>query len=88
MELTATEYAVLNVLSANAGLVVTYEQLLRRVWGVDDSKDSGLVRTIVNRLRRKLGDDANAPRYIFTLPRTGCRMAKGETASPSTQLSP
>ena len=80
VELTATEYAVLNVLSANAGLVVTYEQLLRRVWGVGYSRDSGLVRTIVNRLRRKLGDDANAPRYIFTLPRTGYRMAKAGTA--------
>lgn len=78
VELTATEYAVLVDLSMNAGLVLTHDQLLRRVWGLGNSGDSGLVRTIVNRLRRKLGDDANDPGYIFTVPRVGYRMPKPE----------
>ncbi len=76
VELTATEYAVLHELSANSGLVLTHDQLLSRVWGVSSSGDSGLVRTIVSRLRRKLDDDADAPAYIFTVPRVGYRMAK------------
>ena len=42
------------------------------------SGDSGPVRTIVKRLRSKLGDDANSPTYIFTEPRVGYRMAKAE----------
>ena len=76
VELTATEYGVLYELSVNAGLVLTHDQLLRRVWGVSNSGDSGLVRTIVNRLRRKFNDDAGDPAYIFTVPRVGYRMPK------------
>ena len=79
VELTATEYAVLHELSAHAGIVLTHGQLLLRVWGVRHSGDSGLVRTIVARLRGKLGDDAGQSRYIFTEPRVGYRMAKAET---------
>ena len=36
------------------------------------------MRTIVSKLRRKLGDDADNPTYIFTEPRVGYRMPKGE----------
>ena len=74
--LTATEYALLFELSTNAGLVVTHEQLLQRVWGPGNSGDAGLVRTVVKRLREKLGDDAYDPKYIFTEPRVGYRMEK------------
>ena len=73
--MTVIEYAVLFELSANAGRVLTHAQLLQRVWGKDPDGDSGLVRTIVNRLRRKLADD---PAYILTQPRVGYRMRKGE----------
>ena len=37
------------------------------------------MRTIVSKLRRKLGDDADNPIYIFTEPRVGYWMPKGET---------
>ncbi|MDE0076118.1 MAG: response regulator [Caldilineaceae bacterium] len=74
--LTATEYALLFELSTNAGPVVTHEQLLQRVWGPGNSGDAGLARTVVQRLRRKLGDDARDPRYIFTEPHVGYRMKK------------
>ena len=77
--LTATEYALLFELSTNAGLVVTHEQLLQRVWGPGNSGDAGLARTVVQRLRRKLGDDARDPRYIFTEPHVGYRMRKASS---------
>ena len=76
VQLTATEYKLLFELSANAGQVLTQDQLLRRIWGPDYSGDSRLLRTFVKKLRRKLRDDANSPRYIFTEPRVGYRMAK------------
>ena len=41
------------------------------------NRPDGRTATVKN-LRRKLGDDANDPRYIFTEPRVGYRMAKGE----------
>ena len=76
LQLTATEYKLLCDLSLNAGRVLTHEQLLKRVWGANYSDDSRLVRTFIKKLRRKLGDDANNPTYIFTEPRVGYRMAK------------
>ncbi|MCZ0940649.1 MAG: ATP-binding protein [Caldilineaceae bacterium] len=74
--LTATEYALLFELSTNAGMVLTHGQLLQRVWDQGHSGEAGLVRTVVKRLRQKLGDDAHDPTYIFTEPRVGYRMAK------------
>ena len=74
--LTATEYALLFELSTNAGRVVTHEQLLQRVWGPGNSGDAGLARTVVQRLRRKFGDDARDPKYILTEPHVGYRMTK------------
>ena len=76
VQLTATEYKLLFELSANAGQVLTQDQLLRRIWGPDYSGDSRLLRSFVKKLRRKLNDDANSPRYIFTEPRVGYRMVK------------
>ena len=78
VELTATEYDLLFELSTNAGRVLRRDQLLRRVWGPEHPGDSQPVRTFVKNLRRKLGDDASAPQYIFTEPRVGYRMPKGE----------
>ena len=79
VQLTAIEYGLLFELSANAGRVMTYDRLLQRVWGLRSSGDSRRVRTAAKQLRRKLGDDANNPTYIFTEPRVGYRMPKGET---------
>ena len=76
VRLTATEYKLLFELSINAGRVLTHDQLLGRVWGRDYSGDSPLLRSFVKKLRGKLKDDANSPRYIFTEPRVGYRMAK------------
>ncbi len=80
VDLTATEYDVLFELSVNSGRVLNHVHLLLQVWGPENSGDSGLVRTIVRRLRRKLGDDADKPAYIFTVPRVGYRMPKGEAS--------
>ncbi len=76
VKLTATEYKLLFELSINAGRVMTHEQLLHRVWGARYSIEEYLVRVFVGNLRRKLGDDARNPRYIFTEPRVGYWMAR------------
>ena len=57
---------------------MTHDQLLRRVWGQERTGEPWQVREVVKRLRRKLGDDAQDPTYIFTVPRVGYRMAKEE----------
>ena len=78
VRLTPTEYGMLAELAAHAGRVLTYEHLLERVWR--ERGDGGVrpVHTMVSKLRRKLGDDAGDPTYLFTEPRVGFRMPKGE----------
>ena len=74
--LTVTEYGLLSLLSTHAGRVLTYDYLLRHLWRSRSSGGARLVRAFVKKLRRKLGDDARRPTYIFTEPRVGYRMAK------------
>ena len=66
VQLTPTEYELLRVLSVNAGRVVTHESLLRQAWRGGDQRppDPKLVRAVIKRLRRKLGDDAANPEYV------------------------
>ena len=73
------EYRALAELSVNAGRVLTYEHLLRRVWRLDGDADLSPMRTAISSLRRKLGDDGKNPTYIFTELRVGYRMPKGES---------
>ena len=79
IRLTPTEHRLLAELSADAGQVLTYERLLDQVWGERGDGDLRPMRTIVGKLRRKLGEDAEQPRYIFTEPRVGYRMPKAES---------
>ena len=74
--LTATEYELLRVLSLNAGLVSTYDALLRRVWAGRGHADAESVRVYIKRLRRKLGDDAKNPTNFFNQRGIGYRMAR------------
>ena len=73
LELTATEYELLRVLSLGAGRVATYDALMRTVWS-GRSPDPSIVRAFVKRLRKKLGDDASRPAYIATERGVGYRM--------------
>ena len=73
--LTATEYDLLRVLALDAGRVLTYETLLRRVWGPRNGGDGNLVRIFVKTIRRKLGEDAAKPTWIFNERGVGYRMA-------------
>ena len=78
VEMTAIEYRTLAELSVNAGRVLTYEHLLRRVWRLEPDADLRPMRTAITSLRRRLGDDAKDPTYIFTELRVGYRMPRGE----------
>ena len=76
VELTATEFELLRALSINAGRVSTYQALLRQVWGGRDYGDTDLVRAFIKKLRRKLGDDAANPAWIFNVRGVGYRMPR------------
>ncbi len=59
--LATIEYRMLAELAANAGRVLTYERLLQRVWGSENSGDVRPMRTVVSALRRELGDARTSP---------------------------
>ena len=73
VHLTPTEYALLKYLATNAGKVLTHPMILRAVWGAEYADDPHVLRTYINQLRAKLGDDAGAPRFIRTDPGVGYR---------------
>ncbi|MCY4392978.1 MAG: winged helix-turn-helix domain-containing protein [Chloroflexi bacterium] len=72
--LTETEYRLLAELALNAGQALSREHLMRRVWSTRAYADAGVVRAYVKRLRRKLGESAANPIYIFNEPRVGYRL--------------
>ena len=78
VQLTAMEYRTLAELATNAGRVLTYEHLLERVWREKPDADMSPMRTMVAKLRTKLGEDARNPRYLFTEARVGYWMPAGE----------
>ena len=88
VELTATEYAVLYQLAVHAPNVLTHGLLLLWVWWPERVGEGWLLRNVVKVLRRKLGDDAAEPRYIFTEPRVGYWMPAGEGESSLSSTAP
>lgn len=78
LHLTAKEFDLLAVLVREAGAVVSRETLMREVWGTDPAGSTKTLDMHVSWLRRKLGDDANAPRYITTVRGMGFRFETGQ----------
>lgn len=71
--LTPHELGLLEVLAANPGRLLSHEALLKAVWGPAYGTESAYLRTFMSQLRRKLGDDAQAPTMIRTEPGLGYR---------------
>lgn len=74
LELTRIEYELLDALSENPRLSLSRQQLLDRVWGPTWLGDDHVVDVHVSNLRRKLGDDPRAPRFIRTVRGFGYRL--------------
>jgi DNA-binding response OmpR family regulator len=75
VELTPTEYVLLEELARHAGMVLSRRQLLEQVWGPQYTDATPLLRTHIANLRRKLEPGGGPPRYIRTDPGVGYRFA-------------
>ncbi len=73
LHLTSLEQALLYLLAANAGTVLSREQILDALWGTDFVIESNVVDRHVRALRAKLQDDWHKPRYIETVSGAGYR---------------
>src|SRR5438874_2222771 len=78
VKLTPTEYKLLYQLVRNAGRVLPFDMLLSRVWGDEYRSDTDYLKTYISRLRKKLGDDSEHPRYILTERSVGYRFSRLE----------
>jgi DNA-binding response OmpR family regulator len=77
VELTRTEFDLLDALSARPRMVFTRAQLVHSVWGEGWVGDDHLVDVHIGHMRRKLGDDPTEPHYILTVRGVGYRMGTG-----------
>jgi two-component system alkaline phosphatase synthesis response regulator PhoP/two-component system response regulator VicR len=67
ISLTAKEFKILETLSKRPKKVFTRDELLEMVWGYDYSGDTRSVDMTIRRLRKKLEDDTENPRYVKTI---------------------
>jgi DNA-binding response OmpR family regulator len=71
VQLTPLEFEILRVLAREPGMVLSRDQLMDRIWGYRDHAGGRVVDSHVARLRRKLGEDGNDPRFIRTVHGVG-----------------
>jgi DNA-binding response OmpR family regulator len=85
LHLTGLEQSLLYLLAAKAGQVVTRDEILDALWGVDYVSESNVVDRHVRNLRAKLQNDWRKPRFIATVPGQGYRFLPvfSDTASAS-----
>jgi two-component system response regulator RegX3 len=75
-KLPLKEFELLYVLMANAGRVMTREQLIDRVWGSDYYGDTKTLDVHIKRLRSKVESDPAAPRSIVTIRGLGYKFER------------
>ena len=75
VKLTPTEYRLLTTLVRHAGRVLTHRQLLKEVWGPNQTEEAHYLRVYMAQLRRKIEADPAQPRYLLTEPGVGYRLA-------------
>jgi DNA-binding response OmpR family regulator len=69
--LTRIEWLLISELARNAGSLVTYGDILTRVWGPEYRSDVQILRTWISRLRNKIDTDPEHLTLIRTVPKTG-----------------
>jgi two-component system KDP operon response regulator KdpE len=74
VRLTGKEQALFRLLVINAGKVITYRQILRELWGPNAEEQTQYLRVYMGRLRIKLEEDPNRPRYLKTESGIGYRL--------------
>jgi two-component system KDP operon response regulator KdpE len=74
VKLSAKEYQFLQVLGQNPGSIVTYEEVLTRIWGSAHANDIHYARTVAFKIRKIIEIDATRPEILLTEPNVGYRL--------------
>ena len=78
VDLTPKEFAFLALLARHPGRVLTHRTILQDVWGPEYGRETQYLRVYASQIRKKLGDDAGAPRLV-TEPGVGYRLVDRTT---------
>lgn len=88
MELTTNDFAALALLVRHAGKVLSRDEILQELRGIDCEAFNRSVDITVSRVRQKLNDDPKAPLYIKTVWGTGYVFIGGKAAWRTGEKSP
>ena len=77
-KLTLSEFRIVALLGKFAGKVLTYDYIIRELWGPRAGNDHQILRVNMANIRRKIEKNPAEPQYIFTEVGVGYRMAEGE----------
>ncbi len=77
-KLTQGEYRIVSLLGKYAGKVLTYDFIIRELWGPKAKSDNQILRVNMANIRRKIEENPADPKYIFTEMGVGYRMAEGD----------
>jgi two-component system KDP operon response regulator KdpE len=78
VHLTLNEFRIVALLGKYAGKVLTYDFIIKEVWGPRASGDNQILRVNMANIRRKIEKNPAEPEYFFTEVGVGYRMAEGE----------
>ena len=78
VHLTPNEYKLVALLGKYAGKVLTYDYLMRELWGPGVKGDNQILRVNMANIRRKIEKNPASPEYLFTEVGVGYRMADGD----------
>ena len=76
--LTQNEYKIVALLSKYSGRVLTYDSIIKHIWGPNAKQGNQILRVNIANIRRKIEPSTAEPRYIMTEMGVGYRMAEGE----------
>ena len=76
--LTANEYRIVSLLGKYAGKVLTYDFIIKELWGPKAKNDNQILRVNMANIRRKIQENPGQPKYIFTEVGVGYRMREGD----------
>lgn len=77
VHLTLSEFRIVALLGKYAGKVLTYDFIIKELWGPRASGDNQILRVNMANIRRKIEKNPAEPEYLFTEMGVGYRMAEG-----------
>lgn len=78
IRLTRIEFKIFELLCKHSGKVITYDYMLKQIWGPYAKNSNKILRVNITNIRKKIEPDTKAPIYIFTEPGIGYRVAENE----------